>query len=170
MFILPKSTSTKRREHPHIWLTHRLIHSSPTTAKIITSQGHHNILLLDQLSPIIVMDRCPPSPGRADSEIQLKQISINLEPTGFTIIPFFFLCVFGHWVLCLSAGGLLTKPPCLLKLSNLCPLPFCHLRPKTWSPRVIRSKMQLAPKLTGSLSPIPCPCLKLLPLWAIMRV
>lgn len=49
-----------------------------------------------------------------------------------------------------------------LKPSSLSSLPFCHLRPKTWSPPVTKSKMQLAPTPTGSLPPIPRLCLKLL--------
>lgn len=88
----------------HTRLTHRLIHSSPTAAKITTSQRNHVLLLLDWLCPMTATDRFSFSPGRADSEPQLKQISIDLKAVGFTIIPFFFLCVFGHWALFLSTG------------------------------------------------------------------
>lgn len=50
-----------------------------------------------------------------DPELQLKWISTDWNPTGFPIIAFFFLGVFGHWVLFLSTGNSLTKPACLFK-------------------------------------------------------
>lgn len=130
----------KRRKHPHLWLIHQLTHPSPTTAKITASQRHpnptakittsqrhpnptaritsqrlHSLLLPDQLSPTLVRDRCPPFPERADPELQSKWISIDWNPVGFQIIPFFFLGVFGHRILLLSTGKSLTKPSCLFK-------------------------------------------------------
>lgn len=115
----------------HTRLTHRLIHSSPTAAKITTSQRNHVLLLLDWLCPMTATDRFSFSPGRADSEPQLKQISIDLKAVGFTIIPFFFLCVWSLSLVSLHRGVCSLNLLAYLKLSSLNTLPFCHLRPKS---------------------------------------
>jgi len=106
-----------------------LIHSSSTAAETTASQRNHDPFPLEQLSLVMVMDRCSFSPGWAASEPQLKWISIDLKAIDFAIIPFpFYVCLVTEP--CFSPqGSLLTKPACLFKTQQPQPTPI--LPPET---------------------------------------